>query len=63
MKQYRVPAKTVKATELDSVAHWLVLEAVFGGDATLWREYLDTEATTRQRQEDGAWVDQLMRTM
>jgi hypothetical protein len=63
MKKHPVPAKTGNATELDSLAHWLVLEGVFGGDASLWRDYLESEATARQRQEDGAWVDQMMRRM
>jgi hypothetical protein len=63
MKPYPAPAKSAKAIDIDSLARWLVLERVFGGDASLWREYLDSEATPRQRQEDGAWVDQIIRSM
>lgn len=63
MKKNPAATPPTRTVQNDALARLLILEGVFGGDIFLWKEFLESEATERQRKVDGAWVDERARTI
>jgi hypothetical protein len=63
MKKHRAATRSARAAQNAALARLLILEGVFGGDVFLWEGFLDSEATARQRKEDGEWVEEMIRTL
>jgi hypothetical protein len=63
MKKNRAATQSARAAQNAALARLLILEGVFGGDVFLWKEFLHSEATARQRKEDGEWVEEMIRTL